>query len=206
MSMNEKERDRLLRIHTRNSGERAMQSIHYHHYEATSYWMLDELFSQYEVDKESTFVDFGCGKGRLLFYVHHYFQVSVVGVEMNDQLYRQALSNEASYLQHKKKNKTPIRIEHQFAERYQVEQEEGTFFLFNPFSLEIFTKVIHNILRSVEESPRTVDVILYYPAVEYMEFLETNTPFRLWKEVDIPRLSKINQREKFSIYRYVTES
>ncbi len=202
--MNEKERDRLLRIHTRNVGERATQSAHYHHYEATSYWMLDELFNIYEVDQKSTFVDFGCGKGRLLFYVHHYFHVPVVGVEMNDQLYREALSNEASYIQYKKRNKTPIRIEHEFAERYQIEKEEATFFLFNPFSLEIFTKVIHNILRSVEENPRTVDVILYYPAEEYIEFLETKTPFRLWEEVNIPRLSKINRREKFSIYRYMT--
>lgn len=205
MFMNEKERDRLLRIQTRNLGERPTQSIHYHHYEATSYWMLDELFDEYEVNRNKTFVDFGCGKGRLLFYVHHYFHASVVGVEMDLQLYREALANEASYLQYKKRNKTPIRIENEFAERYRIEEGEATFFLFNPFSLEIFTKVIGNIVRSVEESPRTVDVILYYPSEEYLEFLESKTPFQLWKEVQIPRLSKINQREKFSIYRYCVE-
>lgn len=201
--MNEKERDRLLHIQTRNLGERVNQSAHYHHYEATSYWMLDELFNHYEIDNQKTFVDFGCGKGRLLFYVHYYFQASVVGVEMNDQLYREALINEASYLQHKKRKQKPIRIEHELAERYEIEQEEAIFFLFNPFSLQIFTKVIHNILRSVEEQPRTVDVILYYPAEEYVTFLETQTPFQLWKEVTIPRLSKINPREKFSVYRYI---
>lgn len=203
--MNEKERDRLLRIHTRNLGERANQSAHYHHYEATSYWMLDELFSAYEINKKDTFVDFGCGKGRLLFYVHHYFHVPVVGIEMNEQLYREALSNEASYLQHKKRNQKPIRIELEFAERYQIEENEGTFFLFNPFSLQIFARVVHNILHSVEAYPRTVDIILYYPDEEYSEYLEAETPFRLWKEVNIPRLSAINRREKFAIYRYVSE-
>lgn len=204
--MNEKERDRLLRIQTRNLGERETQSVHYHHYEATSYWMLDELFNVYEMNKKSTFVDFGCGKGRLLFYVHHYFHVSVVGVEMNTKLYREALSNEASYLAHKKRNGKPIRIEREFAEQYQIEKDEATFFLFNPFSLQIFMKVIHNILRSAVEYPRTVDVILYYPAEAYIDYLEHETPFQLWKEVNIPKLSTINKREKFSIYRYDVEN
>lgn len=203
--MNEKERDRLLRIHTRNLGERVNQSAHYHHYEATSYWMLDELFDVYEINKNRTFVDVGCGKGRLLFYVHHYFQVPVVGIEMNEQLYREALLNEASYLQHKKRNRQSIRIEHAYAERYQIEASEGTFFLFNPFSLQVFARVVHNILESVETYPREVDIILYYPAEEYKEYLEAETPFHIWKEVKIPRLSKINSREKFIIYRFNPE-
>lgn len=205
MPVNEKERDRALHIQTRSVGERLNQSSHYHHYEATPYWMLDELFGAYEIDRKGTFVDFGCGKGRVLFYVHHHFHIPVVGVEMNDQLYREALLNEASYLQNKKKASKPIRVEHEFAESYQIEDNNTCFFLFNPFSLQIFMKVIHNILHSVEKNRRIVDVILYYPADEYIDYLETKTPFTLWKDVKMPRLSKINAREKFSIFRLDTE-
>ncbi|MDS9473098.1 class I SAM-dependent methyltransferase [Sporosarcina pasteurii] len=201
--MNEKERDRLLHIQTRSVGERIDQSAHYHHYEATPYWMLDELFKAYTVNQAGAFVDFGCGKGRVLFYVHHRFQVPVVGIEMNVQLYREALLNEATYLQKKKKVSKPIRIEHEYAESYRVADNDSCFFLFNPFSLPIFIKVIHRILQSVEANNRTVDMILYYPAEEYIDYLEMKTPFTLFKEVKMPRLSEINARERFSIYRLV---
>lgn len=198
----EKNRDDFLRIQTGSMGERANDTHHYHHYEATSYWMLDELFDVYDMNQAGTFVDFGCGKGRVLFYVHHYVDLPVVGVEMNDQLYREALINEASYLQAKKKGAKSIRIEHEFAERYQVEENETIFFLFNPFSLQIFMGVIHQILRSVEEAPRSVDLLLYYPADEYIDYLEMNTPFTLWQEVQMDGIYEHDDREKFMIYRY----
>lgn len=200
----EKEMDRFLHIQTRSIGERLNESVHYHHYEATSYRMLDVLFEAYEINRDGAFVDFGCGKGRVLFYVHHYFQIPVVGVEMNNQLYREALLNEISYLQKKKKIAQPVRIEHEFAERYEIEGNEMTFFLFNPFSLQIFTKVVNNILCSVDENPRTVDIILYYPAEEYIDFLEMKTSFVLWKEVKIPSIREQDNREKFVIYRSVS--
>lgn len=198
----EKGRDRFLHVQTMSVGERANESSHYHHYEATSYWMLDELFEVYEVNREGAFVDFGCGKGRVLFYVHHYFQMAVVGIEMNDQLYREALLNETSYLQNKKKLAKPIKIEHEFAERYPIEGIETTFFLFNPFSLQIFMKVLDNILRSVEENPRTVDLILYYPAGEYIDYIEMKTPFYLLKEIEIAGLVEGDGRERFVVYRH----
>ncbi len=198
----EKTRDDFLRIQTGSIGERANDTHHYHHYEATSYLMLDELFEAYELNPTGSFVDFGCGKGRVIFYVHHYFSLPVIGVEMNDQLYREALLNETSYLQHKKKVAKTIRIEHEFAEQYKIEKDEMTFFLFNPFSLQIFMKVIHNILRSVEEFPRTVDLILYYPADEYTDYLEMKTPFTLAEEVLMDGIYDSDEREKFMIYRY----
>ena len=49
--MNEKDRDRALHIKTNSVGEKLDQSSHYHHYEATAYWMLDELFNQYSLEK-----------------------------------------------------------------------------------------------------------------------------------------------------------
>lgn len=199
----EKERDAFLHIQTGSVGERINASHHYHHYEATSYWMLDELFEVYEMSADEAFVDFGCGKGRVLFYVHHYYNLPVVGVEMNEQLYREALLNETSYLQYKKKVTKSIRIEHAFAEQYKIEKDESVFFLFNPFSLQIFMKVVHNILRSVEENSRTVDLILYYPADEYMDYLEMKTPFTLWQEVQMKGIYESDHREKFLVYRYV---
>ena len=199
--MNEKHRDIELHIKTSDVGEQEDQSPHYHHYEATSYWMLDELFKHYQLGQSDAFVDYGCGKGRVLYYVHNRFQVSVTGVEMNQSHYQDALANEKMYLKHNNKNGDLIRIECCLAEDYQIKENENCFFFFNPFSLQIFINIVNNILNAVEQNKRTVDIILYYPAIEYMDYLETRTPFELFQNVGIPGISEINARERFLIYR-----
>lgn len=200
--MNTKEYDKMLGIHTTSIGERPNQSAHYHHYEATPYRILDALFEEYELLKTDGFVDIGCGKGRVLFYVHNRFHCSVKGIEMNEQLFRRALENEESYMQKVKKNKGFIRIECSLAETYSVEENDNRFFFFNPFSIQILRKVVDNIQSSVEQWKRDVDVILYYPTAEYIEYLETHTPFKLVQEVKVPGLSEINPSERFVIFRY----
>ena len=95
----------------------------------------------------------------------------------------------------------PIQFEHIFAEGYDIEKEDNRFYFFNPFSLRIFQKVIDNILRSVEDHPRSVDIILYYPTSEYSHFLEIHTVFELWKEIRLPGLYEENNNERFLIFR-----
>ena len=60
--------------------------------------------------------------------------------------------------------------------------------------------IVNNIYRSVEERPREVDIILYYPSYEYIEYLENRTNFRLYKEVFLEE-SKNDPRDRFVIYR-----
>lgn len=201
--LTEKERDRLLRIDTMHSVESIRHTQHYHIYEATPYETLDKLFDQWEIQRNGTLVDFGCGKGRILFYVHHYFHIPVTGVEMDPFLYRRALMNESSYLQKYKKVKEPIRVVQQFAEAYPVEKEDTTFFFFNPFSIEIFKIVIQNIVTSIEEHPRVVELMLYYPSKAYRIFLEEETPFECVQEVVFDAAFDEDERERFMIYRHV---
>lgn len=200
--MNEKERDRLLHIQTTHLGEQTYHTDHYHHYEPTPYVTLDALFEQYEPRKTGRLVDYGCGKGRVLFYVHHYFQMPVVGVELDPHLYREALMNETNYLQRKRKWSASITINHELAERYVIDPEDETFFLFNPFSLQVFMTVIQNILKSVENHPRTVEVILYYPTEDYHYYLLYDTPFTLEHEVPISSDQMDDEQDRFLVYRY----
>ena len=200
--MKEQEHDRLLRIKTEGVREWQHQSSHYNRYEATPYSALEVLFDEYEEWKSTDrFVDFGCGKGRFLFYVYHDLHASAVGVEMSVQLYQEAMENLARYMERAKKSRASIQFEHIFAEGYDIEKEDNRFYFFNPFSLQIFQKVIDNILRSVEDFPRSVDVILYYPTTEYSHFLEIQTVFELCKEIRLPGLYEENNNERFLIYR-----
>ena len=202
ISMNEKEYDRLHRIKTTDLGERAIQSSHYSHYEATSYSLLNILFQEYKLKNSDGFVDYGCGKGRVLFYVHNRFQASVTGIEMNENLYQKAIINQTNYIRKVKNNKATINIECCLAEKYDVKVTENRFYFFNPFSIQIFRKVVDNILRSVEKKQREVDIILYYPTPEYIEYLETETPFELFQEVKVSGLYQINNNERIVILRF----
>lgn len=199
--MTEKTCDNLLRIKTAGTLELLNQSPHYNRYEATPYEALDELFTEYTFQSTDGFVDFGCGKARVSFYVHHQFQASVTGIEMNGQLYQDAIENLVHYRRKNKRSGGAIRFERCYAEAYKIGAGENRFYFFNPFSIQIFMKVIGNILLSVEHNERVVDVILYYPTSEYVQFMEHQTPFTLWKEVRVRQLYEKNENERFLIYR-----
>ncbi|MEK5039734.1 class I SAM-dependent methyltransferase [Sporosarcina sp. FSL K6-3457] len=199
--MNDKDYDRLLRIKTVGTREWQNQSSHYNRYEATPYLALDELFDDYELERTDGVVDFGCGKGRLAFYLHNRFQVSVTGIEMSVQLYQEALENQASYREKTRGSNDTVRFECCLAEDYKVESTDNRFYFFNPFSIQIFRKVIDTILRSVEKQKRAVDIVLYYPTADYIQFLENRTPFELLKEVKVPGLYDRNDNERFLVFR-----
>ena len=99
-----------------------------------------------------------------------------------------------------KKSKGKINFICDLAQQYEVRSEDNKFYFFNPFSLQIFTKVIDNILQSYEENIRDMDIIMYYPSSEYLEYLDYKTPFILEKEIKLEELYKNDPKEKFVIY------
>ncbi|MDM5328576.1 methyltransferase [Neobacillus sp. CF12] len=199
--MKEMNYDELLNIETEGNQRGYNKSFHYHRYEPTPYSALEKLFAEYELTSSDHIVDFGCGKGRLNFFIHHLFQSSVTGVEMNEKLFEEALENKASYLIKAKENKGKIQFHCCLAEKYEIHPLDNTFYFFNPFTIPIFWKIINNILVSVEEFKREVDVILYYPSEDYIYYLENHTSFELIKEVQLPGLYENNGNERFLIYR-----
>lgn len=199
--MSEKEIDRLLRIKTAGTLEVLNQSVHYNRYEATPYMALDEFFKNYELKKTDRVVDFGCGKGRLPFYVHHHAQVSVVGVEMSGKLYQDALENLDNYDPKGKKRIDSLYFERCLAQEYEIDSRDNVFYFFNPFSVQIFMNVVGNILKSVDLHKRPIDLILYYPTTEYVQFLETRTTFELLKDITIPGLYEQNENERFLVFQ-----
>jgi SAM-dependent methyltransferase len=196
--MDEQYYEKLLNIKT--SGEQKIfnESLHYNRYEPTSYSVLEILSKQYNFTAEDNIVDFGCGKGRLNFYINHFFDSTVTGIEMSSFFYKQAIDNKRDYLKKHKKKINEINFLNCFAEEYNINPSDNKFYFFNPFSIQIFIKVIGNILISVEGYERTVDIILYYPSYDYIYFLENNTPFVLLNEIKLP---DNDSRHSFLVYR-----
>lgn len=171
---------------------------HYNRYEATPYEALERLFEVYKFRKGDRVVDFGCGRGRVMFSIHHRFHVPVVGIEAHEKTYAEAVANKSSYRLHAKHIEAPITLKYGLAEHYEVKPDDNRFFFFNPFSHRVFQHVVGNILKSVQASPRTVEVILYYPLPEYKEVLR-DYGFQLINKVTVPGAE--DKLEKFVIYR-----
>ncbi|RBP92969.1 hypothetical protein DFO70_10698 [Cytobacillus firmus] len=186
--------DEMLNIHTNGDQKGFHKSFHYHRYEPTPYQGLEKLFSEYGLRSSDRLVDFGCGKGRLPFYIHYTFRASAAGVEMSETFYREALENLQTY----QGEKDRISFQCILAQEYEITPQDSHFYFFNPFSVQIFIKVVNSILLSAEENPRKMDIILYYPSEDYIFYLENSTPFELIKEVVLQG----NESERFLVYRF----
>lgn len=196
-----REYDRLLGIKT--TGLREWDGHqHYHRYEPTPYRALERLFQAYRFREGDRVVDFGCGRGRVTFSIHHRFQVPVVGIEAHSKTYEEALMNKRSYTRKVKHIAAPIKLKYGLAEHYEVQPIDNRFYFFNPFSHRVFKKVMGNIMNSVAAVPRTIDVILFYPMPEYKDILR-DLSFQVINKIRIPNVD--DEREKFLIYRYAVQ-
>ncbi|USK32947.1 SAM-dependent methyltransferase [Bacillus sp. F19] len=199
--MNERAFDQLLNIKTEGSQKGFGKSLHYHRYEPTPYAALEWLFREYELKSSDHVVDFGCGKGRSNFYIHYLSNATVKGVEMDKAFYQEAIKNRDRYWKKARSRKGQIQFYCCLAEEYKIDPSDNRFYFFNPFSKEIFMNVINNILQSVENARREIELILYYCSDEYLFFLENQTAFELKKEVVLPGFNDRNPSERFLIYR-----
>lgn len=199
--MDEQYYEKLLNIKTSGEQKGFNESIHYHRYEPTSYCSLEALTKHYTFAADDSVVDFGCGKGRFNFYINHFFGSSVTGIEMNSFFYKEAVENKKSYFQTNKSKKDNINFLNCFAEKYNISSSDNKFYFFNPFSMQIFARVVKNILISTEVHERIVDVILYYPSSDYIYFLDTNSALLLIDEIKVTDMYDNDPRHCFLIYR-----
>lgn len=195
----EKTYDRKLQIQTTGLREWGKGAKAYNRYEATPYSALEKFFSQYTLPEDSHVIDFGSGRGRVAFYIHNKFNVPVTGVEANDKTIDEAFKNKQSYRRKRNHLKAPIAFDFALAEQYVINDEATHFYFFNPFSVQIFKKVIHNILQSVQRNERTIELIMYYPLPEFKNYLQTHTDFEMINKLKTK--GEHGKYGKFVIYR-----
>src|SRR5690625_6826338 len=139
--------DEKFQIETGNRGASKKGADVYNHYEATPYPFINALFNEYELDEGTHFVDFGSGKGRLLFYVHHRFHCRVKGVEKDEQLHKIDLKNRKAYVEQSGTLENEILLFNQGAENYQDHEVDKVFFFFNSFSYLLFNRFVQYIIN-----------------------------------------------------------
>ena len=187
--------DKLLRIKTTGRDDSRADQYRYP-YEPTPYSVLEQLANSGYIGKKNTLVDYGCGKGRVDFFMAYQTRCKTIGVEYDERIYASAMENQKTAVSG---NRTKFVLGK--AEHYDIPLEADRFYFFNPFSVELLQKVMNKIQESYYENPREMLLFFYYPSDEYVSYLMTNESVSFYDEIDCRDLFEGNDsRERILIF------
>jgi len=169
--------DQYLRIQTAGRDDTRSDQYRYP-YEPTPYAVLERLADSGLIRESDTLLDYGCGKGRVGFFLSHRTKAKTIGIEYDERIYQSALKNQETAVSGAKTEFVLAR-----AEAYKVPSEINRYYFFNPFSVEILRKVIARIIESYYEKPREQYLIFYYPSEEYISYLMTVDELEFYDEI-----------------------
>lgn len=168
-------------------------------YEPTPYAVLDRLARQGGFTRENVLVDYGCGKGRVGFFMNHALGMQTIGVEYDADLHAAAMENLRSYAG-KRFQDCGVSFALISAEQY-LPADADCFYFFNPFSEKILRSVLGRILQSYYDRPRSMRLYFYYALDDTITCLMDRAELRFAGEIDCRDLfHNDDPREKILIY------
>lgn len=195
MKNNEIEWDQLLKIKTSGRDDSKADQYHYP-YEPTPYSVLERLANEGWIRKKNLLIDYGCGKGRVGYFLSYQTRCKSIGIEYDERIYESALTNLERAVS---ASRTDFILAN--AENYQVPAEADRFYFFNPFSVEILQAVLARIMEAYYENPKESYLFFYYPSDEYIAFLMTQDYLMFVDEIDcIDLFPGKDAREKILIF------
>jgi len=138
-----------------------------------------KLLDSLSLPSDSVFVDFGCGKGKLLLLASRYRFKRIVGVEFSPELAEVAKQNAAHFETRSREREIGtcnIEVVCRDAVEYKFRDDENILFFFNPFSSSVMSQVLANIEKSFERKPR--DMWLLYNDPSCRELIDRHTHFK----------------------------
>ena len=196
MTNHENNWDKLLQIQT--CGRDEINADEYHHpYEPTPYTVLERLVNSGLITQEDVVLDYGCGKGRVGFFLSYRTKAKSIGIEYDDRILDLALENQKTTISRVKPDFVLTK-----AEEYEVPPDVNRCYFFNPFSVEILHKVIARIIESYYENPRELFLFFYYPSDEYISYLMTVDELEFYDEIECDDLFEgQDMRERIMIFQ-----
>lgn len=195
--MNDFEWDKKLKIHTVGRDDSHEDEYHYP-YEPTPYSVILRLVESGYISRDSVVADYGCGKGRVGFFLNYKLGCRTIGVEYEEKIYEGALQNLNLYA-----GKKGVEFVHTGAEYYTV-KDADCFYFFNPFSVEILKSVLGKIMDSYYKNPRQMQLFFYYPNDDYVAFLMTEPNLMFVDEIDCRDLFQgASDREQIMIFEVI---
>lgn len=190
--MTGREGDKRLGIKT--TGREDVASAHYAPYEPTPYPVLERLAQSGWLGREHRLLDYGCGKGRVVFYLAAAVGCQATGIDQSPRLIREALENRQAC-----RAGDRVRLACCLAEQYPI-GDENAFFFFNPFSSTVFEAVLRRLRQSWYANPRQMLLLCYYPSPEYIQCLEGCPEIQRLNSIDCSDLFRRNPRERIEVY------
>ena len=167
------------RLQIRTTGRDDLKADQFHHpYEPTPYSVLERLAESDLIGKEDVLLDYGCGKGRVDFFLSYRTRANTIGIEYDGRIYGDAMENQKTAVSGMKAAFVQAN-----AETYEVPQPVNRCYFFNPFSVEILQKVMARILESYYEEPREILLFFYYPSDEFISYLMTVEELDFYDEI-----------------------
>ncbi len=163
-------------------------------YEATPYIILEELTNSGYITRNDYLIDYGCGKGRVDFYLANYTKCKMIGIEYDDRLYNNALNNLCNF-----KIKTRINFIKCYAEEYEVNDNTTGAYFFNPFSIDILSVVFENIRKSLKRKKREFKLFFYFPSDKYLKYLSDNN-IKIMDKIDCSNHFKTDKMREYILY------
>jgi SAM-dependent methyltransferase len=165
-------------------------------YEPVSHFAFNKMLKKIDWNfGESTFLDFGCGKGAAILLASKYNFKKYIGVECSPDLVEDCITNIKRFSKNSG-NEINYEIICTDATRYEVTPEENVFYFFNPFCYELFENVLQNIEASLKSNNRNV-LLLYFNA-QFKDLIEKYG----YKPIYAEPVDKINVWYPFGNYAY----
>ena len=158
---------------------------------------MERLANSGLITKKDVILDYGCGKGRVGFFLGYQARAKSIGVEYDKRIYDKALENRETAASSAKTEFVLSR-----AEEYEVPKDVTGCYFFNPFSVEILHKVMAKIIGSYYENPRAVQLFFYYPSDEYISCLMSVSELEFSGDIDVRDLfDGKNPMERIAVFR-----
>lgn len=126
-------------------------------------WVVDRALDALKLDPSRfVFVDFGCGKGRVLLRAATRSFRRVEGIELSRPMYEIALEN----IDHAKTAglvRSPVVVHHSDVAAYALPEEPLVLYMFNSFGAVVLRQLLENVNRSLRECPRECYFIYLNP-------------------------------------------
>lgn len=132
--------------------------------------------------QDYTFVDIGCGKGRVLLVASEFPFRKIMGIEFAPQLAEQARQNLKTY---RSRGRKCFAIEAITADatEYNLPPEPQVLYFYSPFAGNVLAKVLDNVEASLEKSPRPL-LVLFSGVIAMRDIGFGSRPRfeRLWRQ------------------------
>lgn len=195
----EHELDNILKIKTSGRDDSNSNYLNFP-YEPTPYSVLQELSNSGYLLKNDNLLDYGCGKGRVGFYLAYANKINYLGIEYDTRIYNSAINNKNTSIIKNRVNFLNIN-----AVDYNIAENINKIYFFNPFSVKILIKVIDNIRTSIKKYPRNITLFFYYPSDGYIKYLDNEPDIKYIGKLDCKTIVDSNDpKEHIAIYEFLS--